>query len=500
MASRLYTDCFVKIFEFLRGDTTSLHAAALVNKSWCQHAVPIMWENTLDEKTLMSRNGKQKGSGIIDTYVSCLSQESRNALKMEKVSLPTVTRRPTFPYASYLRSLDLKCFYIAVQSWIENCSVLRRRGLSSDQIRLILQELLQQIFTLSPRMNALKINVDIIGAIVADILHRVPKANKCLAHLKEFMYFAEHHTMEMLFSKIAQSTGQIEQLDLSVYDRTAELINMLRAQKNLKVLIITNRTNSPSGFKFWVDTDAGTVISEKARTVTYLEIQKIHFPFYDLGRFENLINLNLLYSGSYSFQDWAPLADVHLRNLEKISYQNRHSLYLDIFGKFVENSGKNLTHITIRCCTICDPDKSHNLITSIADYCPNLLHYGGPIGANNASELGQLLNACSHIQSLELHPSIDNCKSAASPIDFNPIFRKIALKQPWELRELSVIHGWKFSAEVLENFIESRQRISKKVSVFWNECEITGNLDKICQKYQKNGILDKYGKIKANKY
>ncbi|CAG8648091.1 14960_t:CDS:1, partial [Acaulospora colombiana] len=494
MASRLYADCFVKIFEFLRGDIVSLHAVALVNKSWCQSAISIMWENTLDEKMLMGKNGKQRGFRIIDTYISGLSQASRDALKMEKVILPVVTRLPTFPYASYLRNLDLKCFYIALQSWIEY-SVFMRKGLTSDQIRLLIQELLQQIFTLSRRMNVLRVNVDIIGAIVADILQRVPKANKCLAHLKEFMYFAEHPTMETLFSQIAQSAGQIERLDISVYDRTAELINMIRAQRNLKVLIITNRTNSPFGFKFWTNTDAGTVILEKARSITNLEIQKIHFPFQDLARFENLLDLNLLFSGTYGFQDWAPLADVRLKNLRNILYQNRHSLYLDIFGKFVENSGKSLSSITINCCTICDPDKSHLLITSIADNCPNLLHFGGPIGANNASELGQLLNACSHIESLELHPSVDNCRSAASPIDFNPVFRKITLKQPWNLKELSVIHGWKFSAEVLENFIQSRERISKKIRIFWNDCEIMGNFDKICQKYQKNGILDKYGKI-----
>ncbi|RHZ88798.1 hypothetical protein Glove_21g362 [Diversispora epigaea] len=504
MASHLYTDCLVKIFGFL-GDNNllSLHSCALVNKSWSQCAVPIMWENTLDEKILMGKNEKKKRFTIINTYISGLPKVSLNLFKMEKILSPTTNnlKYPTFPYASYLRYLDLRCFYIAVQSWIDYSDAWTKKGFTGDQIKLVLQELLQQFFCLSPRINVLRVNVDIIGAIVVDILENNPESRKCLTHLKEFTYFAEHPTMETLFSRISQISNYIERLDLSVYDdRTEELINLIRVQKNLKVLIITNRTNSPLGFKFWNETEAGKAITEKSRSIKCLEIQKIHFPFYDLVHFKNLIELNLLYSGLYNLQDWIDLSNIKLKNLQKILYQNRNSLYLDIFSKFLGNIGKSLSYIKIHCCTICDPDKSNNLITSIANNCPKLKYFSGPIGANNSIELGKLLNSCSIIETLELHPSIDNCRQTASPIDFNSLFRKITIKQPWNLKELFIIHGWKFSVQVLENFIKSRQRISKKVKIFWNDCEILGNYEKICLEYQKNGALDKYGKINSIKY
>ncbi|CAG8729114.1 2740_t:CDS:2, partial [Racocetra fulgida] len=322
---------------------------------------------------------------------------------------------------------------------------------TGGQIVLIIQELLRHLFILSPRILVLRVNVDKIGAIIVDILQNVPEARKCLTSLKEFTYFAEHPTMEILFSQIAQLTGNIERFDLSIYGHTEQLINMIKVQRLFKELIINNRTNSP----------LGSIISKKASTVTYLEIENISFPFQALSHFTNLVELNMFYCGSYSLHDWTPLYDVHLKKLEKISYKNRHSLYLESFGKFLGNAGINLSSITIRCCTICDPEQSHLLFTSIAANCPNLIHYDGPIGSDNASEFGQMLYACSHIETL----------FAENRTDFNPLLRKITIKQPWNIRKLTIIHGWKFTTDVFENFLQSRQRISKKIAFYWNECD-----------------------------
>ncbi|CAG8516313.1 8365_t:CDS:1 [Cetraspora pellucida] len=495
MAPRLYTDCLVKIFSFLRDDHSSLHSCALVNHLWCQNAIPLLWEDPLDSKKLDGRNEKHKRYSLVNTYISGLPQVSHKVLKGEKIMLPPISRPPTFEYASYLRKLDLKYFFVAIQSWTECYDKRTKMTFTGGQIVLIIQELLRNLFLLSPRILVLRVNVDKIGAIIVDILQNVPEARKCLTSLKEFTYFAEHPTMEILFSQIAQLTGNIERFNLSIYGHTEQLINMIKAQRLFKELIINNRTNSPLGFKFWVDTDAGSIISKKASTITYLEIENIFFPFQALSHFTNLVELNMFHCGSYSSHDWAPLYDVHLKKLEKISYKNRHSLYLESFGRFLGNAGINLSSITIRCCTICDPEQSHLLFTSIADNCPNLIHYDGPIGSDNASEFGQMLYACSHIESLCLHPSNKCCRVAENRIDFNPLLRKITIKQPWNMRRLTIIHGWKFTTEVFENFLQSRQRISKKITFYWNECEIVGRFDKVCEKYQKAGVLDKYQKL-----
>ncbi|CAG8448836.1 12856_t:CDS:1 [Dentiscutata erythropus] len=496
MASRLYSDCLVKIFGVLKDDHSSLHSCALVNHLWCQSAIPLLWEDPLDSKKLNGRNEKRKRYALVNTYITGLPQASHKVLIDQKIILPPVTRSPTFEYASYLRKLDLKCFFIAIQSWTEYSDKWSaKRTFTGGQIGLVIQELLRHLFLSSPRLLVLKVNVDKIGAIIVDILQNVPEARNCLASLKEFLYFAEHPTMEILFSQIAQLTGNIERFDLSIYGHTEQLINMLKAQKLFKELIINNRTNSPLGFKFWVDTDAGSVISKKASIVTYLEIENIFFPFEALSHFTSLVELNMFYCGSYNSHDWTPLSDVRLKKLKKISYKNRHSLYLESFGRFLGNAGINLSSITIRCCTICDPEQSYLLFTSIADNCQNLIHYDGPIGSDNASEFGQMLNACSQIETLCLHPSNKCCRLVENRIDFNPLLRKITIKQPWKMSKLTIIHGWKFTTDVFESFLQSRQRISKKISFYWNECEIIGNFDKVCLKYNKAGVLDKYQKL-----
>ncbi|CAG8736634.1 15821_t:CDS:1, partial [Cetraspora pellucida] len=288
MAPRLYTDCLVKIFSFLRDDHSSLHSCALVNHLWCQNAIPLLWEDPLDSKKLDGRNEKHKRYSLVNTYISGLPQVSHKVLKSEKIMLPPISRPPTFEYASYLRKLDLKYFFVAIQSWTECYDKRTKMTFTGGQIVLIIQELLRNLFLLSPRILVLRVNVDKIGAIIVDILQNVPETRKCLTSLKEFTYFAEHPTMEILFSQIAQLTGNIERFNLSIYGHTEQLINMIKAQRLFKELIINNRTNSPLGFKFWVDTDAGSIISKKASTITYLEIENIFFPFQALSHFTNL--------------------------------------------------------------------------------------------------------------------------------------------------------------------------------------------------------------------
>ncbi|CAG8483318.1 10467_t:CDS:1 [Scutellospora calospora] len=495
MAPRLYTDCLVKVFTFLKDDHTSLHSCALVNHLWCQNSIPLLWEDPFDSKKLEEGNESHKRYSLVNTYIAGLPQMSQKVLKDKKIILSPIISSPTFEYASYLRKLDLKSFFTAIQSWSACFAKWTKNNFAGYQIELVIKELLRNLFLISPRILVLRVNVNIIGAIIADILQNVPEARSCLTSLKEFMYFAEHPTMEILFSQIAQLTGNIERFNLSIYGHTEQLLNMIKAQKLFKELVINNRTNSPLGFKFWVDTDAGSLISKKASTITYLEIENIFFPFQALSHFTNLVELNMFYCGSYSSNDWDPLSDVRLKKLEKISYKNRHSLYLESFGRFLGNAGINLSSITIRCCSICDPEQSHLLFTSISDNCPNLIHFDGPIGSDNSSEFGQMLHACSKIETLCLHPSNKCCRVVQSRTDFNPLLKKITIKQPWKLRKLTIIHGWRFTSDVFEVFLQSRQRISKTITFYWNECEIIGSFDKVCVKYQRAKVLDKYQKL-----
>ena len=44
MPCQLPPDCLNEIFEFLENDIAALYSCLLVNRSWCEVAVIILWE------------------------------------------------------------------------------------------------------------------------------------------------------------------------------------------------------------------------------------------------------------------------------------------------------------------------------------------------------------------------------------------------------------------------------------------------------------------------
>src|SRR6266498_1587523 len=85
----LATETLIQIFKDL--DVHSLHSCTLVNRYWCQVAIPMLWvepfENIYEETIPLSGGKIQKAisvpksiknlSFLIDTYINCLSEESK---------------------------------------------------------------------------------------------------------------------------------------------------------------------------------------------------------------------------------------------------------------------------------------------------------------------------------------------------------------------------------------------------------------------------------------
>ncbi|CAG8457683.1 3684_t:CDS:2 [Scutellospora calospora] len=114
-----------------RGARRSLHSCLLVNRQWCQAAVPILWRNSFYYCTLGS-------SKLIDTYISCFNTDERNELTSKGFILKRSPRyrRSTFPYAAMLKRLDYDRFCGSVDLWcsctdqeLYNARVLLMRAL-----------------------------------------------------------------------------------------------------------------------------------------------------------------------------------------------------------------------------------------------------------------------------------------------------------------------------------------------------------------------------------
>ena len=99
---KLIKDIIFLILEELQNDRKALYSCLMVNRTWCETTVPILWENP--HPTKYSKNIK-----LVYTMFLHLSEESREILKNQEIDLFTETsQRPLFNYISFWRYLNLR--------------------------------------------------------------------------------------------------------------------------------------------------------------------------------------------------------------------------------------------------------------------------------------------------------------------------------------------------------------------------------------------------------
>ena len=104
MSFKLNNDVLYLIFKELQGDEMSLYSCLLVNKTWCETTIPILWRNPW--KCLKDRRSK-KVWVLLNVIISYLSDESKSKLR-EYFSLTNSYPKPLFDYISFCKHLNLE--------------------------------------------------------------------------------------------------------------------------------------------------------------------------------------------------------------------------------------------------------------------------------------------------------------------------------------------------------------------------------------------------------
>ncbi|CAB5165175.1 unnamed protein product [Rhizophagus irregularis] len=91
--NKINIDCFNLIINELRMDKRSLRSCLLVNKEWCNIAVPILWKNH-------SWCNEDKPEKLFTAIFSCLPSSSKQILSDYNIKLPS-TKSPLFNYVSF---------------------------------------------------------------------------------------------------------------------------------------------------------------------------------------------------------------------------------------------------------------------------------------------------------------------------------------------------------------------------------------------------------------
>src|SRR4051812_34242990 len=150
MVSKLNIDCLIKIFEKLENDHKSLHSCILVNKLWCQYAIPELWKNPWQSSEIKQNNIFLQ-IALINTYISAFPKDSKEILLDNGFKLSSIeSDKPLiFNYISLLRNLQIFRLESSIRYWL--IETFNNRLISEEhKLRLLIQEFLKVIFTQSP--------------------------------------------------------------------------------------------------------------------------------------------------------------------------------------------------------------------------------------------------------------------------------------------------------------------------------------------------------------
>src|SRR6266498_966053 len=102
--SKLNKDVTLLILEELQDDNKSLYSCLLVNRTWCETTVSILWK--IPGRIHLTEKAESK---LFDVILLHLSGESRDNLRNQGIDFFTETYQPPlFNYISFWRHLNLQ--------------------------------------------------------------------------------------------------------------------------------------------------------------------------------------------------------------------------------------------------------------------------------------------------------------------------------------------------------------------------------------------------------
>ncbi|CAG8693499.1 3637_t:CDS:2 [Rhizophagus irregularis] len=112
-----------EIFKNFHDDKRSLYYCSLVNRYWCQLAIPWLWS-----QPIFNSESKDESISPIETLISCLDINSK--IQLSELKIPIPSQRPLFEYTTFLKKLDHAELCAEVVMWLRN-------GLTREQLRIM---------------------------------------------------------------------------------------------------------------------------------------------------------------------------------------------------------------------------------------------------------------------------------------------------------------------------------------------------------------------------
>ncbi|RIA96995.1 hypothetical protein C1645_814650 [Glomus cerebriforme] len=516
MPPQLNFDCLNLIFKFIIEDDDSpalLYSFSLVNRIWCQAAIPLLWSNPWKfHKTDV--NLPWKRSILIRTYFSCLYQESREILINEnffkelflnesssstiKINnnnnslIKNIQKRPTFEYSKLLRHLKLNSLVYSIKFWIKfNLSSSHSETIYYNALMEMINYLLNKptcLFTLDIRYCDGEHRRSL--QILTDLLESSNGKIKSLLELRNFEYDGGIiPELQQIFKSLSTTSHKIKKMTIYPDIMIENLANFIKVQENLSEVTITHGPTDLWMYYDWKGNEIINTIIERANLITCLILGDIYFPLSFLSLFGNLKELYL--KSLYFNENWESLSEIFLPNLQILHFEQKNS-ELSLLTKFIQNNSSELLQIIIKDEYVETPFLTKDLFIVMTNYCHDLTLYEGPIISNVTNELKEFLISCKNILTLHLHSTNRNLVYE----NFDDLLNVISQVIPIKLTKLIISGRWTITSNSLELFLKSRENLpsKRKISFYWGSLvNYEGKFRNICRRYQKKGIVDDYG-------
>ncbi|CAG8626819.1 5607_t:CDS:1 [Funneliformis caledonium] len=513
----LVDDCLLEIFEYLENDPRSLHFCVLVNRQWCQHAIPVLWRNPWKYR----QGGCLKN--LIDIYISTLPEKTQNKLSVDEIIEFPLFNKLTFEYSKFLQSIVLSELDNDIRLWVHNQPIRihessfifkpqRKRKAAKNHTKAIWDEFHEgddggRIQRINYKANKKIITYELLKFFLVnstniDTLYASNLSTRSFYYIMEIIEWNPitknriDNLRQLQFGSnvihlLPRTLCNVEYLEIENCNLCSDgLRNFINAQNNLKELNV--KFSKARG-----DINKTSDIISSKESITRLIINDSPGICLILKGFENLTELIITYTEQYTVSFWKHMAKASLRNLKKLIINHNYIIYYDLIAKFIDSSSCDLEQFIINTKIQGDQSVTDLYIKSISRHCPSLKVFQGVISVSNLSEFSQLLK-CTNLKILHLYPTQKMCQFDS--------FMEAMMEVPLDnLSRLYLETGWKLmKIEIFKNFMNKRNSLELKPisfhchknfvnrrSIFLNLCEDYKRKDYLLD-YHLYGYLNNY--------
>ncbi|GBC04997.1 hypothetical protein RclHR1_00060010 [Rhizophagus clarus] len=484
--SKLNRDILYLIFEKLHDDKNTLYTSLLVNKTWCETIIPILWRNPWKYLTPRSENL------LYNVIISHLSDELKNNLKFYGIDFSTsLYKKLLFNYFSFCKHLDLvaisRIMYMN-SNMSMNSSYLTQVCYSkckSTKLSVVM-EILKAFINVDTKFTHLYLPQDSESQV-----HLIPEAKHSLSEI----VFLSCYTLinDEIITGLTEICHSIEVLEIFVEkkDTNYGITKLIEASKKLVDvrLIIDNKIffSDPTINNSDIDELCKVLensLMKHAHTIQYFKITSPPTTKI-LSSLVNLKGLELNFRNR-SIQ-MNNLEDIFLINLRILKSRNFQT---NILRSLIVNTNGSLTEISIDD-TFNNEVDNKSIIQAIYQNCPNLQYLKLMFRNENVLELEQLFICCKYLYGIYFLLT-----DVSSYLD--KLFKILTESSPTNLFrfKFKIIPDELINLESLKLFFDNWKGRNSMLLQF----ELYGSVDLIdlIEEYESIGIIKEFNEL--NRY